>query len=253
MERQSRWLWPVTLAGLVGTILLFAYMYLMLRALAAFAASVVTWPIFVLVPFVVVISAMGIWLAKGTAWSLARIMTVAINTCALGLTLLVVVGAARLYFRSPKEQFLIPEGYTGDVYVLYGVSGGEVLSPSASTLTYRIPANGILCVQPPIRIGSRRTEYDYVRQDGAKEKIDNLWNTTIQRTPENLTNDHDVGIFFPRNGTFSIFVPRGQGGSQECKVQFEEFYVGTKAHLLTQHRGTNLGKYLRDNPSLCPK
>ncbi len=251
MERKSKWLWAITTASLVGTMLLFAYLYLILRALAAFAASVVIWPVFVLVPSVVVLSALGIWLAKGTARSLGRVVTIVINTCVLGLALLLVVGATSLYVRIPMERFLIPEGYTGDVFVLYGVSRGEVLAPSGSTITYRIPPNGILCVQHLLRIGSRRTEYDYVLKDGTTRKIENLWATTIPRTPENLANTHDVGIFFPRNGTFSLFLHVGQGKSQECKVQFEEFYVGTKANLLNQHRAIDLGDYLRNNPSVC--
>ena len=63
--------------------------------------------------------------------------------------------------------------------------------------------------------------------------IGNLWSTTVQRTPENLANDKDTGIYFPRSGTFT--------DSTGCTVKYEEFYVGTKAYLLSDYaeKGTN--------------
>ena len=64
----------------------------------------------------------------------------------------------------------------------------------------------------------------------------NLWNTTVQRTPENMTNDKDIGIFFPRSGTIA--------DSTGCAVKYEEFYVGTKAYLLSGYAERNTSQFL---------
>src|ERR1700682_365517 len=66
----------------------------------------------------------------------------------------------------------------------------------------------------------------------------NLWNTTVQRTPENLANDKDIGIFFPRSGTIA--------DSSGCTLKYEEFYVGTKAYLLSGYAEKDTNQFLRN-------
>jgi len=48
-----------------------------------------------------------------------------------------------------------------------------------------------------------RTEYDYQMETWSPERIRNFWPTTIHPTAENLANDRDIGVFFPRTGTFT--------------------------------------------------
>jgi hypothetical protein len=93
-------------------------------------------------------------------------VTVSAVVCVIVLLgyFLVAVGAARL-LRIPDEQFLIPEGYQGDVCVVFGIPSAEGVVPWDSGLTYRIPADGVLFVRNPIRLGSKRFEYDYARKD----------------------------------------------------------------------------------------
>ena len=73
--------------------------------------------------------------------------------------------------------------------------------------------------------GWTRDEHYFQTRIGTQHRIGNLWSTTVQRTPENLANDKDIGIFVPRYGTIS--------DSIGCTLKYDEFYVGTKAYLLS--------------------
>ena len=108
---------------------------------------------------------------------------------------------------------------------------------------YRIPLDGILRTQEPEIPGWTRTKYYYEKQDGSLELIQNLWLTTVHRKPENLADDKDIGVYFPRTGTFT--------DSSGCSVRYEQFYVGTKAHLLSKYKGNDLVHYVRDHPGAC--
>jgi hypothetical protein len=46
---------------------------------------------------------------------------------------------------STGEQFIIPNGYLGDVYILYDVTECAPGNGSRWSMTYRIPQSGILC------------------------------------------------------------------------------------------------------------
>jgi uncharacterized protein DUF6843 len=162
---------------------------------------------------------------------------------------LIIVGVVTIssttFLGSTEERFLIPDGYMGDVFVLYGVRDGKSLNKTPEGVTLQISQEGILRTRDPIHLGSASIEYYYERRDGSLEPIRNLWPSTIPRTPENVANDRDVGVFFPRNGTFR--------DSTGCSVQFEQFYVGTKANLLSKYTETDLGHYMHDHPDDCSK
>jgi hypothetical protein len=101
----------------------------------------------------------------------------------------------------------------------------------------------VLRVQEPMVRSWTRTEYDYQTDTGRLERIRNFWPTTIHRTPENLADDRDVGVFFPRTGKFT--------DSTGCSVEYQLFYVGTKAHLLTKYKQLDITAYLRQHPAAC--
>ena len=110
-------------------------------------------------------------------------------------------------------------------------------------MTYLIPLDGILCVRGPISRGWTRTDYYYARKDASLVPIRNFWPTTIHPTPENLANDRDIGVYFPRSGT--------TWPTEGCPVEYEQFYVGTKAYLLSRYREIPIYRYLRDHPVGC--
>jgi hypothetical protein len=245
METRSRWLWTVTVANVAAAGLLLLVIYSMMLALAVLAPEISGWPLYVLLPIGLALSLTGLRFTKGVVSSASRRAASVLNGCALAFDLLVILGLAAMFFGSTKERFLIPDGYKGDVFVVHGAQDGEVLNKSRGEVTYRIPEDGILRTREPMLRGSTRTEYYYLRQDSSLERIRNFWPTTIHPTPENLANDKDIGVYFPRTGTFT--------DSAGCSVQFEQFYVGTKAHLLTKYRENDLVRYVRDHPGACSK
>jgi hypothetical protein len=245
MDARSKWLWTVTLANIVVASLLLLVIYAMMVALAVLAPEITGWPLFILLLISLALSITGLRFAKGVVSRASRLVASVLNGGALALDLLIILGLAAIFFGSTREQFLIPDGYKGDVFVVYSAQDGEPLNKSHGKVTFRIPEDGILRIRDPMLRGGTRPEYYYLRQDGSLERIQGFWPTTIHPTPENLANDKDIGVFFPRSGTFT--------DSKGCSIQYEQFYVGTKVHLLSKYRQKDLGGYVRDHPGACSK
>jgi hypothetical protein len=245
MEARSKWLWAVTVANITVAALLLLIISSIMLALAVLAPEISGWPLYVLSPIGLALSIAGLRFRKGVVSRASRRTASVLNGCALALDLLIIAGLATMFFGSTKERFLVPDGYKGDIFVVYSAQDGDVLNKSRGEVTYRIPADGILRIREPMPIGSTRTEYYYLRQDSSLERIRNFWPTTIHPTPENLANDKDIGVYFPRTGSTTDFAG--------CSVQYQQFYVGTKAHLLTKYRQNDLGRYVRDHPGACSK
>ena len=245
MEARSKWLWITTLANIAVVSLLLVVIYNMMVALAVLAPEILGWPLCILLSLGLTLSVVALWSMKGVVSRTSRRVASAVNGCALAFNLLIVLGLVTIFFGSAKERFLIPDGYKGDVYVVYGAAEGESLDKTHGGITYRIPGDGILRTRDPMPRSRTRTEYYYERMEGSLERIRNFWPTTIHPTPENLANDKDIGVFFPRTGTFT--------NSTGCSIQFEQFYVGTKAHLLSKYQQKDLARYVREHPGACSK
>jgi hypothetical protein len=245
METQSKWLWPVTVANAVVASLLILAVYSIMLLLAVIAPEISGWPLVILLPISFVLSIMGLRFAKTAASHVSRWVAFIVNAVALAVVSLIVLSLAAMFFASANETLLIPDGYKGDVYVLYGARDGEVLNKTMWRVIYRIPADGILRTQETQIPHWTRTKYYYEKRDGSLERIQNLWPTTVHPTPENLADDKDFGVYFPRTGTFT--------DSTGCSVQYQQFYVGTKAHLLSKYKENNLVRYVRDHPGTCTR
>lgn len=208
------------------------------------AAEVSGWPLFILLPIGEILSLAGVLAARKMDSRTLRRLGLIVNGSTLSFHSIILVGMAILFVRIPRERFLIPEGYMGDIYVIHSIAEGEPEVRTSREVTYRIPREGILVTQAPMNHGFTRSLYYYERGDGALKRIWNEWNTTIQRTPENVANNKDVGIFFPRTGS-------GQYGSEGCSIELEEFSVGTRAYLLAQNRERDLTQYLKEHIARC--
>jgi len=242
MDLRSRWLWGVTAANAAVACFLILELYWIMLALSVIA-QISGWPLFTALPVGLVLSVIGLRCTRGVASRIWRYVSYSVNGGILTLNLFIAFGLALLFIGSTKERFLIPDGYKGDVYVIYGVRDGETVNKTRWAVTYRIPKDGVLCVQGPMVRSWTRTEYDYQTGAGSLERIRNYWPTTIDRTPENLADDRDFGVFFPRTGEFT--------NSSGCSVEYQLFYVGTKAHLLTKYEHLDISEYLEQHPGAC--
>ena len=243
MEARLKRLWVVTLANVAVAFLLLLALHGIMLALAVLAPEISGWPLYILLPLGLGLSVLGLRFTKGVASRKSRRIACLLNGCALVFNLGILFGFGALFISSTKERFLIPDGYKGDVYVVYGAPDGESLNNTRWAVTYRIPKNGVLRVQGPMARTWTRTEYDYQMETGKLERIRNFWPSTIHPTAKNLANDRDIGVFFPRTGKFTD--PKG------CSVEYQLFYVGTRAHLLTKYKQLDISAYLQDHPVGC--
>jgi hypothetical protein len=243
MEARSKRLWVVTLANVAVAFLLLLSMYGIMLAMAVLAPEISGWPLYILLPLGLALSFLGLRFTKGVASRTSRGIAYVANGCALAFNLIIIFGFGALFISSTKERFLIPDGYKGDVYVVYGAPDGESLNKTRWAVTYQIPKDGVLRVQGPMVRTWTRTEYDYQTETGNLERIRNFWPSTIHPTPENLANDRDLGVFFPRTGRFT--------DPNRYSVEYQLFYVGTKAHLLTKYKQVEISAYLQNHPVEC--
>jgi hypothetical protein len=148
--------------------------------------------------------------------------------------------------------YLIPAGYMGNVYIFHDVPDGVPLKREDGARVYEIPKDGILRSQSPEITGLYSARYFYVTSDGKREKITGFWDSSIHDTPENRA-DKTVGIFFPSTGSLSGTITSKSDGTSKskfnCNIKYEEFYVGTKAYLIsTPNLAKDLLAYMEENP-----
>ena len=245
--RNTR-VWILCLVNLALACLAILIVFSMMGAMAAMAPYVYSWPLVVALIVGIALSVTGMLVARRIESRLSRRVGILIQAATLGLHSVIAVCflafTVTLLYTSKRERFLIPAGYMGDIYVLYNVADGESARKAGEETTFRIPKDGILRFEGPMFSGPTRTSYFYEHADGTLEKINNLWLSTIPQTPENLADKADIGVFFPRSGGV-------QGSSTACPIQFEQFYVGTKAYLLSEYREKNLNEYLTQHPIPC--
>src|SRR5580692_2177537 len=241
--QRNKLLWILTLINAVTAAFVVIAIWATL-SLIGIAAEVSGWPLFISLPLGAVLSLAAVLVARKVDSRRLRSLGLVINGSTLAFHSIVLGGMAILFIRIPRERFLIPEGYMGDIYVIHGVAEGEPEVRTSREVTYRIPRDGILLTQAPMNRGFTRSLYYYERGDGALGRVWNEWNSTIQRTPENIGNNRDVGIFFPRTGS-------GWYGSKRCSIEYDEFSIGTTAYLLSQHAETDLTPYLKEHLVRC--
>ena len=150
------------------------------------------------------------------------------------------------------EIHLIRAGFMGNIYIFHNIPDGQPPKYEGRARVYEIPKDGILRSRTSMNPGWQFTpQYFYVTSDGQREKITGYWPTSIHDTPENRA-DRTFGIFFPRTGNLSGITLNSDGTSTPhfpCKIEFEEYYVGTKTFLLDSHDlEKDLNAYVKEHP-----
>jgi hypothetical protein len=128
--------------------------------------------------------------------------------------------------RAEPEIHLIPKGYVGWVTIAFRGANGEAPAYEDDARVYRIPQGGVLITQAEPNVGSSPAWRFFVENPGwARTPIVLIWPTTVHDTEANRV-DPSVGIFYIRRG-------RQQAGHVPCDVEYDQYFVGTKAQLLS--------------------
>ena len=244
MAKAGKALWIVTVGSVLSILLLGFTAYGALTLMAGPVAGVLLWPVAISLSLSLVLPVVGLTLRQAAASTAARRVTTALNIGVLTVSILFMTAVGSLFLTTTKQRFIVPEGYRGDVYIIFGVPSGAPVERTRFSVTYRIPQDGVLLTQGRMINGVTRSEYDWQAQDGTLRRIPNLWLATIESTPENLANDRDEGVWAPRSGS-------ADSAPSDCPVDFEEFYVGTQAHFLTKYKERDLDAFLKQHPEAC--
>jgi hypothetical protein len=89
-----------------------------------------------------------------------------------GVLLLFVLSFVGSYLTKPeKELYLIPADFQGTFRVIYGQPCGSRPAYEQGRRVLRVPADGLLLIQPPIETGWIDNEYYLVDKAGHRQKI----------------------------------------------------------------------------------
>ena len=125
------------------------------------------------------------------------------------------------------ETHLIPIGYKGDVYILTGYRSGVPPRREALSMVFQIPWSGVLVTQDQPSSGWHTTKYFYVDVSGKRTPL-RYEPSTIADTVQNRTDLTGI-VWFVRRGDI-------QSSDLPCRIRFEQYYVGTPAHLLSRSK-----------------
>lgn len=142
----------------------------------------------------------------------------------IGITLLAILLAGGAYVWKIEfgedEVFILPEGYTGVVYIFYNRDDGEPVKYEQGKRLYVIPPNGILKTQFSLETRWHHFgEYYYKQKSGNLIRIPFMFKGTDMESKKD-SDPNAVHVCCGSSGNAG----RGQG---EPRVVFEHFYVGT--------------------------
>lgn len=148
------------------------------------------------------------------------------------ILIIVVIGIYLISFagsyltRPEKETYLIPEGYRGNVLVIFNQPDGKKPEYENGRRIYRIPSSGVLFSQFKDEEGLINQEYFYLSPSGHRRKLGVLdtrdfneaW--TIGKNPHEPPRD-SLAVFNP--GSMGVM---GNSGDKDSKV-YLELSIGT--------------------------
>lgn len=138
---------------------------------------------------------------------------------------LLVVGLVACQGRAESESYLVPAGYAGTITIAFRAANGSPLVREGDARLYQIPENGILLSQAAPNTGVSPTwKFFAAAANGDRTPITRIWASTVPDTPENRANP-SLEIFYPVRG-------RIQAGRIPCDVEYDQYFIGTRAQLL---------------------
>jgi hypothetical protein len=163
-----------------------------------------------------------------------------------GAFVLAALSCGQMPVMADPEILLIPRGYTGNIFVVYGIPSGQPPRRENGARLYRIPANGVLLTQDPPNTGINTVwKFFYEDPGDTREPLGRIWASTVQNTPENRAWP-DVEIFYPRQGRY-------RAEQMACEVRHSQYYVGTRAQAIANGTRTDMQKFgeILRNASAC--
>ena len=136
----------------------------------------------------------------------------------------------------------------GDVFILPGRAESVPPKREGFAIVFEIPPGRILVTQDEPGGGLHWTRFYYVDTDGRRQRLD-YQPSTVPRTPENLVDQRPF-VWFVRDGA------GGVAGSS-CSIRYVQFYVGTRADLLSRTENEanaeelRLGQFVKEH-RICP-
>jgi hypothetical protein len=220
---RKRWFWSITAANVAVCALLIGFIYLILAALAAFAAGVTTWPIYLLFGTGVVLAIVSWPLTRSAPRQRIRWLGYSLNGVPALIYLAVLVVGTSIWLSSTRRLFLIPVGFQGDLYVVHSPHRLQNAHKSYLRTTYLFSSDGVLKTDDP-EPTTFSDEYAYLYPDGHRQTLRDAGPGTLPDTPENRANTKEVVTYFPRSLTAQ--------GPDDCPM--EAISIGTRAFLLSR-------------------
>src|SRR5260370_36584411 len=148
--RPEKWVWILTLLNIAIASVLILGIGATLFAIRAFAAYIRAWPLSIAMFVGFVCSLVGILVAKRTNLQVPRRIGLIVNGSTLRLHSIIVVSVAATLVAIPRQRYLIPEGYMGNIYVIHGVEDGEPEKRTFYEISYPNHRDAISLNQQPI-------------------------------------------------------------------------------------------------------
>jgi len=125
-----------------------------------------------------------------------------------------------------KEAFLIPEGYTGTVAVLFDQENGEPKEYEDDTRLYRIPTNGVLYTQFSRVTGNLNQKFYYVSSSGEKKELPSLFLPLLPNTNYDSIKDYALRGFDGKFGKIKyVYFAVGKGFQSDSLARASHRYM----------------------------
>lgn len=149
------------------------------------------------------------------------------------------------------EVYLIPEGFTGEFYIVHGVKMGVEPEYEGDARLFRVTDAGVLHTSLPLNHGWATKDmirFYFESEDGSRTEITD---THVGRIDDSLEvrSDKKTYIFPGSNGgEYGFNLDTSASG---CKYRYTSFYVGTFTDVLENRSLVKLGDYYSENGFPC--
>jgi len=170
-----------------------------------------------------------------------------ISIIAVFLFFLVACGEKKI----ASEIYLIPEGYVGKIYVVYGVKSGLKPEYEEGARLFEMSDTGIIHTQFPQNYGlgfPGMIRFYSVTKDGERTEITDTYGSRVEDTSENRNDKR----FYIMGGGFGEFGFTEETTGRGCKYKDQSFYVGTLKDRLESVGDFRIEEYYLKHGYPCP-